>query len=103
MAIRKATNPETVRQSFERWLEDGQTFIAVFENHDLGHRDRGRRVAFPFDDSKLPAFEVGKTQAPDHGTIGLGWRYLLVFKTKDAQAAVDALAWQGQLRPEAAL
>jgi len=97
MAIRKATQAETVEQTFARWLEDGDTAIGVFENMELGHHDLGRRVAFPYAKAQLddlgddnPA--IGILQAPDHASIGLGWRYRLVAVALDVETALLALA-----------
>ena len=82
---------ESVEQVFTRWLADGQTWIGVFENHDLGHRDLGRRVAFSFDVSQLHTVTLQQTRCVDHPSIGLGWRYLLVAQCHTVQDALRAL------------
>jgi len=92
MAIEKATKPETTRETFARWLADGETWIGIFENQDLGHYDIGRRVARPYDVSTWDKAIVGLSGCADHATIGLGWRYVLKLKTKDLDAALAALA-----------
>ena len=79
------------RETFTRWLSDGESWIGVFENHDLGHYDIGRRVAFCFDNTDEAKAEVGETQAPGHKAIGLGWRYILVaicHTVEEAEAAM---------------
>lgn len=90
------TNPsETERDTFARWLSDGETWIGVFENHDLSHPDRGRRVALAFDNATKGEAKVGTSRAPDHRTIGLGWRYLLVAICTTPEEALAALAAEG--------
>jgi hypothetical protein len=80
-----------VRETFVRWLSDETTWIGIFENQDLGHHDNGRRIARSFDISTFDAATVGKDRAPDHQSIGLGWRYILVAKTTDLDTALVAL------------
>lgn len=77
----------------EEWLKDGDTWLGVFENHDLGHPDMGRRCIFPFSlsDGSWEAAKEGETRAPDGKSIGMGWRYLLIIKTKDPVEAVNSL------------
>lgn len=80
-------------QRMKEWLVDGDTWIGVFENHDLGHPAMGRRCAFPFSlsDGSYEGSEIGKTRAPDGKTIGLGWRYILVWKGTDPDEAMKEL------------
>ena len=82
-----------IPSTIERWLSDGDTWIGVFENHDLGSQRVGERCAFPFSasDGSFDTATLGKTRAPDGKTIGLGWRYILVAKTRDTKEAIDAL------------
>lgn len=77
----------------EKALADGDTWLGVFENHDLSHSDIGRRCIFPFSlsDGSWDKAEIDKTRAPDGRFIGLGWRYLLILKTKSAQEAAMCL------------
>ena len=82
---------ETTQQTFERWLEDGRTWIGVFENHDLGHPDVGRKIALSFDNSQDDQATIGETRAPDHQQIGLGWRYVLTGKYRRADEALAAM------------
>jgi hypothetical protein len=82
---------ETQAETFARWLLDGETWIGIFENHDLGHPDRGRRVALPFDTSVKPPEPWTNMRAPDHPSIGLGWRYVLVAICTNVHDAVQAL------------
>lgn len=63
---------------FKRWLADGESWIGVFENIDLGHPDLGLRIARVFDLSEIDKADIGRTRAPDHASIGLGWRYALI-------------------------
>ncbi len=95
MAIAKPIAPETPAQTFERWLHDGTTWIACFENQDLGHRDIGRRVCLPYDDAQFEGGIIGTTRAPDHQSIGLGWRYILKAKVRTAGEAVAFLEHEG--------
>jgi hypothetical protein len=76
---------------FNRWLGEGDAWIGVFENHALDSADCGRRVALCFTEASFAQSELKKTHAPDHASIGLGWKYLLICKTHDAQEALDAL------------
>jgi len=93
MAIRKATRAEGPAETFARWLEDGDTAIGVFENKDLGSLDVGRRVCFAYGKSVLAGEgKVGVLHAPDHASIGLGWRYILVVVAHDVETALLALA-----------
>lgn len=78
---------ETPEQIFTRWLADGETWIGIFENHDLGSRDVGLRRAWSYDLAKIDEAKVGKTRAPDTEE-GLGWRYILIFKALTLQEAV---------------
>jgi hypothetical protein len=77
----------------EEWLKDGDTWLGVFENHDFGHPDMGRKAIFPFplSDVSWEVAKEGETRAPDGKSIGFGWRYILILKTKDAKQAVRAL------------
>ena len=80
-------NGETPHQTFQRWLSDGSSWIAIFENQDLSHRDRGRRIAMVYDNSIYDKAEIGKLSPPDSLQVGMGWRYKLVAKAKDADRA----------------
>lgn len=81
------------KATIERWLADGDTWVGVFENRDLGHRDFGARCAFPFalSDGSFERAEIGRVHAPDGRMIGLGWRYVLVAKCRDVESALEAL------------
>ncbi len=78
---------ETTTQTFTRWLSDGETWIGIFENHDLGHPDIGRRIALSFELSVIDMAEVGKQRAPD-SKLGMGWRYILIGKALTTQEAI---------------
>ena len=80
---------EAALQKVRGWLEDGRTWVGGFENADLLHRDLGHRILVPYDDANWEYGVIGKTTAPD-GKYGLGWRYLLDLKTRDA---VEAVRW----------
>lgn len=87
---------ETPLQTLERWVSDEDTWIGVFENHDLSSRDCGRKFALPFSlsDGSFEVAELNKTKAPDT-KMGLGWRFLLVWKGTDPQEAYDAMGpWE---------
>lgn len=75
-------------EKLKRWVGDGTTWIGVFENHDLGHRLAGQRCAFPFDDRFWDSAVIGSTKAPDGVHIGLGWRWILIAKTRDPNEAL---------------
>lgn len=87
----KPIHPETMEQTFQRWLSDGTTWIAIFENHDLAHLDLGRRIAFPYDVAQEEGATIGVTRSPDHASIGVGWRYLLVARAHTVHEAVNAM------------
>jgi hypothetical protein len=78
----------------KEWVSDEDTWVGVFENHDLGHHAIGQRCVFPFalSDGSMDKAEVGKTRAPDGKTIGLGWRYILIHKTTSPDEAIKWLA-----------
>lgn len=78
---------ETTPETFDRWLSDGETWIGIFENHDLGHPDVGRRIALSYHLADKDQAEVGKTRAPDTG-VGMGWRYILIWKARTTQEAI---------------
>jgi hypothetical protein len=81
------------RKIIEVWFTDPDTWVGIFENHDLGHPQQGLRCAFPFriSDGSMSWSEIGKTRAPDGRTIGLGWRYILVAKCTTADEALKSL------------
>jgi hypothetical protein len=83
-----------IHAKLKEWVADGDTWIGVFENQDLGHPQIGQRCVFPFalSDGSMDKAEVGKTRAPDGKTIGLGWRYILVCKTTSHGHAIKWLA-----------
>ncbi len=85
-----AEREAVVREIYARWLSDGQSWIGVFENHDLGHPLVGHRVSFQFDLAQLTSAVIGQTRGPDHKEYGLGWRYLLIAK---ALTVDEAVAW----------
>lgn len=79
---------EAARSRIREWLTDGVTWVGGFENADLGHHDIGNRVLLPFDDDVFDRAEIGRTTAPDGESYGMGWRYLLRLKTRDADEAI---------------
>ena len=85
---------ESTAQTFARWLSDGTTWIGIFENHDLGHPDAARRIALPYDEALFEQATIGKSTAPDRPEIGLGWRYVLIAKTRDAGEALRLIRHQ---------
>lgn len=86
----------SVLPKLQQWLADGESWIGGFENHDLGHPEIGRRVLFVFDDSQWEDAKLGSTRSPDHAEIGLGWRYVLGLKTRDAE---EAHRWLSRQEP----
>lgn len=83
---------ETQRETFERWLSDGTTWIGVFENQDLGHSRLGDRISVPYDSTQWDGGVIGVSRAPDRAAIGPGWRWILVAKVRTVE---DAVAAQG--------
>jgi hypothetical protein len=81
---------EEAIQKVREWLADGHSWVGGFENADLSHPDIGHRILVPYDDANWEYGVVGKTTAPDNKHIGLGWRYLLDLKTRDA---AEAIGW----------
>ncbi len=84
-----------MRDTFNRWLADGKSWIGVFQNQDLGHPDTGRRIALCYDDSQYWQMAVGQARAPDHRDIGMGWRYVLQVKCRTVEEAVAAMDESG--------
>ena len=68
------------RDTFTRWLSDPETWVGVFENQDLSSSQPGHRVGLCFDMETWDDAHANKTSAPDHPSIGLGWRYILIGK-----------------------
>ena len=85
---------EVALAKVREWLSDGCTWVGCFENADLGHPNIGQRILLPYDDDVFEKAELRKTPAPDSGSYGLGWRYLLELKTRDA---VEAARWMLRL------
>jgi len=79
-----------IQQVFESWMQDGETWIGIFQNQAFDSGDFGQRVAMAFDNSQFEEAEVGKTTAPDNKAGGLGWKYILVKKCRTAEAAMEA-------------
>lgn len=81
-----------VHAVIRRWFNnaDPGDWLGVFENHDLGHPDIGRKVGFMFPVEQWGQVELGRTQAPDNAATGLGWRYLLVSMCKTADEGIAA-------------
>ena len=77
-------------EQIPRLLQDGLGTLCVFENHDLGHPEAGRRVALVYWDEDAERMKIG-TPGPDHADYGPGWRYVLIAKTKDPVAGVTLI------------
>ena len=73
------------------WASNEGDWVGVFENHDLGHPDLGRRFAAFYDESEWDKAELMRTTGPD-SSVGLGWRYLLVEKCVTPAEAKAAMA-----------
>lgn len=78
-----------MRIKLNQWLSDGQAWVGVFENHDLGSPDVGRRVAMAFDIAQFDVATLGM-RAPDTRTL-IGWRYGLVAKCKTVEEALTEM------------
>lgn len=79
------------RERLERWFADEDTVACIFENHDLGSRMVGTRIALPYRKAEAQQMRIKIDRAPDT-SMGLGWRYILVAKCDDVQATLEALA-----------
>jgi hypothetical protein len=88
---------EDSKRKMERWLEDGDTWIGVFQNRDLSSSDCGRTIALPFSlsDGSYEKAEIGKARAPDT-SAGLGWRYILIGKATSADEAISFFNTEGK-------
>lgn len=95
-------NRDEALERVRAWLADGRTWIGGFENADLSHPAIGQRVLVPFDDDHWDRGVVGKSTAPDGKAYGLGWRYLLDVKTRDAEEAVRWMRREEEFDPERA-
>lgn len=81
---------EDLRAKLESYLDDGETFIGVFENMAMDSARHGLRIAFPFDTAQWDDAVIGKTHAPDP-SFDLGWKYILISKTTDVTEAFRIL------------
>jgi hypothetical protein len=81
-------NAETNREKVTRWLSDGQTWVGVYQNQDLGHPDVGRKIAMPFDVSDWDKAKLG-SRAPDTRHL-IGWRYFLIAKCRTVEGVLAA-------------
>jgi hypothetical protein len=82
---------DSVIKTFEKWLEDGESWIGVFECHALDSEFVGQRIAFCFDSKQWERAVIGKTRAPDNRRTGPGWKFILVAKCETVEDAVRAL------------
>lgn len=91
-------NTETPREAVTRWLSDGDTWVGVFENKELGP-SLGHRFALPFalSDGSFDKVEVGKSRAPDT-RFYIGWRYILVAKCKTVDEVMALIEEDGVVR-----
>lgn len=89
-AMPSETKPEDSAEQIVRWFQDRDTWVGVFENHDLGHPKVGAKVAAPFSKSQLDVAIIGRTHMPDTPTI-IGWRYILIAKCLTAEDAIKTL------------
>ena len=81
-----------IDEVIDRWFATAVEgdWVGVFENHDLGHPDLGRRFAAFYDKAQWDEAEIMRTTGPD-SSIGLGWRYLLVEKCLTPMKAKAAM------------
>lgn len=67
--VENGYGPDQFSGPWATWIERGD-IVLIFENADLGHRRVGHLITMPWAaDDALPP------HAPDHHSIGLGWRY----------------------------
>lgn len=59
-----------------KWLREGKG-LAVYENHDLGHPELGRRRFFSFGTPDAQFTDEPPVRLPDFPTE-INWRYVLV-------------------------
>ena len=85
---------DNIDEVIDRWFRDADSgdWVGVFENHDLGHYDIGRRFGAVYGAEQWDAAVIGRTNGPDNAETGLGWRYLLVAKCRTAVEAKEAMA-----------
>lgn len=90
---------ETAREAVTRWLAEPDTWVGVFENHDLGHPNVGHCFAIPFrlSDGSFEQAEIGKTRAPDT-SLYIGWRYILIAKCKTVDEVMQRISEEGAVR-----
>lgn len=84
---------EQTAKKIAEWLADGKSFVAVYENVNLGHPQLGRRICCAYALKDHEELVVGKTTAPDLPGNGPGWRYVLKEKCLTAQTAMKAMGW----------
>ena len=83
------TARERAKARFEHHLADGETWIGIFENKALDSTGAGHQVAMFFDMSQWDTAVIGG-RAPDTP----GWKYLLVFKAKTVEDALNNMNFE---------
>ena len=76
--------PLSSQQTITRWVERGDG-VAVYVNHDLGHRDLGLRKFVSYGS---PAAQLGTDDPPQTlPDIGgdINWRYQLCYRYREEQ------------------
>ena len=81
----------SLRKTIDGWLEDGETVVGVFCNHDLSSSQVGHCIGISFESTDTDKLIVGESRAPDHPAIGLGWRYILQLVSTDTNEICKAL------------
>lgn len=61
---------------FRAWLARGDA-IGVFQNVAMDSANCGHLCFMPITPGERIKVTVGQTRAPDHPSIGLGWKYIL--------------------------
>lgn len=61
---------------FRAWLARGDA-IGVFQNVAMDSANCGHLCFMPVSPEQRAQVTVGQTRAPDHPSIGLGWKYIL--------------------------
>ena len=79
-----------MRETIEKWLADGETWVGVFENKALDSASLGERCGLCFDNMCFEEAEIGKMRMPDT-KIRVGWRHILIAKSRDVDEIVNLI------------
>ena len=80
-----------MNETFKRWLSDGTSWIAVFENKALDSGGAGHRIALCYDIQDYDKATIGRDRAPDT-RLTTGWKYILIAKCKTVDEALEMMS-----------